>query len=233
MSEPDYDDPYVQRGWGGKTDEARRWDDLWVELLQIRKVWRVSPGRAAFVRFMAELSSLLEQDKRFWKLSAKHAVADLLALIEEDGLLLLREDKEFDSRVRDPLLKFTYHPTMDWHAFSWLILHSLLVPLAALDGVKAEDLSRFDELKNQADQVTGIVTYAHFIDRLNDLIWEDELIERVTAKNFVDAMVEIVEGRVPGVSLPGPEPRWPPIGCTIRSAIHSGNASVSPPFEFD
>ena len=234
MSEPDYDDPYIQRGWGGNAPETRKWDEAWRALFDVQKPWaRRSSGRAEFVQCMRRLSSLLEQDKRFWSLSAKHAIVDLMRYIKEDGLLHLKEDKDFRVAYPNTQLSITYSGGLDWNFFSRLVLHSLLSPLAALDNVAPEDLRRFDELRRQADEVGGIVTYAHFINRLREVIWDDDLIEQVTAKSFVDVMIAVAENRAQEISPPDPEPDWRPIEGIIRSAIQAGNASVSPPSEFD
>ena len=182
---------------------------------------------------MKRLSSVLAQDKRFWKLSAKHAVVRLWQRVDEDRLLSLEEDEEFDEKFPNTQLSDTYINGMDWRFFSQLILHSFLIALAELHGETAEGLSRFNELKRQAGQVSGIVTYAHFIDRLDEMIWEDELVERVTAKSFVDAMIAVAEGRASGLSPPDPEPDWRPIESEVRISILRGNASVIPPLTFN
>ena len=229
MSELDYDAPYNQ-GWGeGQTAEARYWDDLWRALLKAQAPWEQrSPGRGQFIRSMQRLSSVLDQDKRFWKLSAKHAIASLLSYIKEDGLLNLREDKDFSRVYTNKRLSVTYIEGMDWGFFCQLILHALLLALESLDEVIAEDLSRFDQLRRQADQVNGVVTYAHFIDRLHKLTWDDELIERVNGKSFVDATIAAAEGRARGLSLPDPDPDWRPFESRIRTAIGSGYVLIAP-----
>ncbi|MDJ0897136.1 MAG: hypothetical protein QNJ92_18465 [Alphaproteobacteria bacterium] len=234
MSQPDYDDPYNQRVGGADTPEARHWDKLWIALEESQGPWEQRPaGRAHFIESMKRLSSVLAQDKRFSKLSAKHAVFDLLRYIKVDGLLLLNEEREFDEEYPNKRLSITYIPGMDWRFFSQLIVHSLLAPVGALDSATTVDKSRFDALERQADQVDGIVAYAHFINRLLELIWDDDIIERVTAKTFVDAMVNVAEGRAEGISIPDPEPDWRLIEPNIRGAIWTGNASVTPPSEFD
>ncbi len=234
MSQPNYDDPFNQRIEGADTPEARHWDKLWIALEEAQGPWEQRPpGRAHFIQSMRRISSVISQDKRFWKLSAKHAIRNLLGPIDEDGLLHLEDDKDFEETFPNKQGSITYFIGMDWQFFSRLILDSLLSPLEMLDDEAVDDLSRFDALKVQVNKVRGVVTYAHFIDRLDDLIWNEELIERITVQRFVDAIIAAAEGRAREILPPDPDPDWRPIETEIRSAIEDGNASVSPPSEFD
>ncbi len=227
MSESEFDELDGPPRSAADTAEVRYWKELWEALEDQQGPWeKRSSNQAHFIESMRRFSSVLEQDKRFWDSSVKYAIRALLADIKEDGLLFLDNDEDFESSFSSDF-SFTNVKAMDWGLFSRLIANSML------ESLTADDLSRFQGMKDQADEVGGIVTYAHFIHRLHDLIWEDPLIEHVTPKSFINAVIAFVEDPSEEISQPDFVADWRPVEARLRSAIAWCDVTDLDPAELD
>ncbi len=226
MRQRDYDNPHNQRFKGADTPEAKYWDEQWRQF--DHKKW--DPDLADFPQFMntmRNVSSLLGEDRRFWNLSAKHVFINLNRSFQNDVLARWRKEGE----AFDPAQTFMESEDMDWNWLARLLLSSIL---AAAAGWKRKrktdptenDLTRFDQLRTAAEQTDDIVTFALFIERADDLFWEDQVIERVNVKSFIDEMIAILEKPDLGLEEPILEPDWGWISAILRGAISLGNTTV-------
>ncbi len=223
MSESVYDEPRNQWTGSAITPEAERWDQMWSEYDDQK--WDLAlPDHPQFMESMRQVSALLAEDKRFWNLSAKHVFRNLKKDLNYYVLQPLHE-----TGTAYPKEWWRYTEEMDWAWMARLLLNSILklVADAHRQGGSTdtnEYLSRFDELKAMAERANDVVTFALFVERSDQLFWDDAVLEQVNVKSFVDELTTMLEDPDRAASDSAVEPNWEWIEWTVSSMVQKGHA---------